>query len=125
MTNYSITISRKELAKALALVTIGIRKGKPLEVRFSIADGFLEIMGLGAAHSVQFQGTWPSAVLAEASVLKKIASRLPSGDPAVVRVENSRLFFGGFSIEARVLDTSTGDGAISHDILYRDHVHGP
>jgi hypothetical protein len=40
-----LTISRKELAKALALVTIGVRKGKPSEVRFSVADGFLDIMG--------------------------------------------------------------------------------
>jgi hypothetical protein len=104
MTNYSLTVSRKELAKALALATMGVRKGKPSEVRFNVANGFLEIMGPGAAQSVQFQGTWPSAVLVEASVLKKIASRLPSSDPTVVRIENSRLFFGGFSIEARVLD---------------------
>jgi hypothetical protein len=61
MTNYSITIPREELAKALALVTIGVRKGKPSEVRFSIANGFIEIMGPGAAQSVQFQELPPQA----------------------------------------------------------------
>jgi hypothetical protein len=102
--DYAITVSCKELAEALAIVTIGIRKGTSSDARFSVADGFLDIMGPGATHSIEFRGTWPSAVLVDASLLKTIASRLPQDDPLSVRVENSRIFFGGFSIGAKVLD---------------------
>jgi hypothetical protein len=104
MTKYSITASRAELAKALALTTIGVRKGINFEIRFSLKDGFLDIMGPGAAHSLPAQGVWPSAVLADAGVLKRVGSRLPSGDPTVLRAENSRLYIGGFSVEATLLD---------------------
>jgi len=45
---YAITVSRKELAEALAIVTIGIRKGNSSEARFSVADGLLDITGLMA-----------------------------------------------------------------------------
>ena len=123
MTEYSITVSRAELAKALALVTVGVRKGTPpSEVRFSVADGLLDILGPGAAHSLPAQGTWPSAVLANSGALKRVASRLPSGNPAVLRAENSRLYIGSFSIEATVLDiapmsTQLAIGATGADVL--------
>lgn len=122
MAKYLITVSRAELAKALALVTVGVRKGTASEVRFSVADGILDIMGPGAAHSLDAQGVWPSAVLADAGALKSIASRLPSGEPAMLRAENSRLYFGSFSIDATVLDIApTGTqfpiGTTSVDIL--------
>jgi hypothetical protein len=122
MTNYLITTSRAELAKALALVTIGVRKGTTFEIRFSLKDGLLDIMGPGAAHSLPAQGLWPSAVLADARVLRGIASRLPSADPALLRAENSRLYIGGFSVEATVLDiapiaTQLAIGSNGADIL--------
>jgi hypothetical protein len=104
MTKHSITASRVELAKALALATVGIRKGINFEIRLSLKDGLLDIMGPGASHSLPAQGVWPSAVLADAGVLKRVASRLPSGGPTVLRAENSRLYIGGFSVEAKVLD---------------------
>jgi hypothetical protein len=123
MTDYSIRVSRAELAKALALVTIGVRKRAfPSEVRFSVVDGFLEIAGPGAAHSIRAQGTWPSAVLTDAGALKRVASKLPSGDPTVMRAENSRLYIGTFSIDAKVLDiaptsTQLAIGASGSDVL--------
>jgi hypothetical protein len=104
MTKYSVTASRAELAQALALATVGVRKGINFDIRFSLQDGFLDIMGPGGAHSLPVQGVWPSAVLADAGALKRVASRLPSGDPTLLRAENSRLYIGGFSVEATVLD---------------------
>jgi hypothetical protein len=56
MTKYSITASRAQLAKALALATIGVRKGINFEIRFSLKDGLPDIMGPGAARSVPAQG---------------------------------------------------------------------
>jgi hypothetical protein len=60
MTKYSIMASRAELAKALALAAVGVRKGINFEIRFSLKDGLLDIMGPGAAHSLPAQGLWPS-----------------------------------------------------------------
>jgi len=92
------------------------------KVRFSVVSGFLEIMGPGAAHSIAAEGTWPSAILVDAGVLKRAASRLPPSDPAELKVENSRLYIGRFSVEATVLDlaptsTQLPIGARGADIL--------
>ena len=99
-------ISRKDLAKALRVATTRLRKGAINEVQFSVVDGLLEIAGPHAGHLVDFQGAWPSAVVTDAAVLKKVASRLPSGDSLALRAENSRLFIGTFSIDARILGAS-------------------
>jgi len=122
MKRRSITVSRAELGRALRLATVGVRGKTTAKVRFSVVNGFLEIMGPGAAHSIPAEGTWPSAILADAGVLKRVASRLPVGDPAVLKVENSRLYIGSFSVEATVLDIApTGTqlpiGATGAEIL--------
>jgi hypothetical protein len=55
------------------------------------------------AHSIAAEGTWPSAVLADGGVLKRLTSRLRSRDPLALQVESSRLYIGTFSLEATVL----------------------
>ena len=122
MTQHSITVSRAGLAHGLRLVTVGVRGNTTHNVRFSVVNGFLEIMGPGAAHSVPAEGTWPCAVLADANVLKRVASRLPSSDPLVLKVENSKLYIGTFNVDATVLDiapigTQLPIGATGPDIL--------
>ena len=119
---HSITVSRAELEHALRLVTVGLRGNTIAEVRFSLVSGFLEIAGPGAAHSLAAEGTWPSAILADGEVLKRVASRLPTGEPLVLKVESSRLYIGTFSLEATVLDiapvgTQLPIGATGADIL--------
>ncbi len=119
---HSITVSRAELEHALRLVTVGLRGNTIAEVRFSLVSGFLEIAGPGAAHSLAAEGTWPSAILADGGVLKRVASRLPTGEPLVLKVESSRLYIGTFSLEATVLDiapvgTQLPIGATGADIL--------
>jgi hypothetical protein len=66
MTQHSIGVSRAELAHGLRLVTVGVSRNTTHSVRFSFVNGFFEIMGPGAAHSIAAEGTWPSAVLADA-----------------------------------------------------------
>lgn len=122
MAQYLIKVSRAELARGLRLATVGLRSKTTTQVRFSVLNGFLEMMGPGAVHSIAAEGTWPSAVLADGGVLKRVASRLPSGDPLVLKVESSRLYIGTFSLEATVLDiapvgTQLPIGAAGADIL--------
>jgi hypothetical protein len=111
MTQHSITVSRADFAHGLRLATLGVRGKTTADVRFSVEGGFLEIMGPGAAHSIAAEGTWPSAVLADANVLKQLASRLPSSDPLVLKLENSGLYVGSFNVEACHLDRSSRTGS--------------
>ena len=56
MPMFEIIVSRKDLATALATVTIGVRKGKKEQLRFDY-DGFeLIVSGPGASHAIHATG---------------------------------------------------------------------
>lgn len=104
MSTYELAVSRSDLAQALKTVTAGLRKRGAQRVHFAFNDEILTLTGLGAQTGVQTSGTWLGGVLADAAMLKYLATRLPNEDPLRLGVRDRRLFLGGFSIGAEVLE---------------------
>lgn len=103
MSTYELAVSRSDLAQGLKTVTAGLRKREAQRVHFAFDGEILTLTGPGAQTDVQASGTWPGGVLADAEMLKQLATRLPNEDPLRLGVQDRRLFVGGFSIGAEVL----------------------
>jgi hypothetical protein len=104
LSTYELAVSRSDLAQALKTVTASLRKREAQRVHFVFDDEILTLTGPGAQTDVQASGTWPGGVLAEAAMLKQLATCLPNEDPLRLGVRDRRLFLGGFSIGAEVLE---------------------
>ena len=98
--DYSVRVSTREFAAAVKLATIAVRPRNFPQIRLSLEDGILFVMGPGASQSIHAEGSWPSAVLADAGVLKRLAPKLPKIESLILKMQDSRLFIGSFSMNA-------------------------
>jgi hypothetical protein len=101
---YELTVPRSDLAQALKTATAGLRKREAQKVHFAFDNEILTLTGPGAQSEIQASGTWPGGVLADAAMLKQLATRFPNQDSMRLGVRDRRLYLGGFSIGAEVLE---------------------
>jgi hypothetical protein len=104
MAKFELTVGRGDLADGMEIATVGVRKGKPGTLRFSFDGVLLQLTGPGASKVVAADGDWPAAVTVDAAIMQQVATRLPNQDPLILKVENNRLYIGGFSVGAEIAD---------------------
>src|ERR1019366_8913715 len=93
---YELAVSRADLAQALKIAGRAIRK-RPLDTSFRFEDGCLSIEAGNTVAHAPARGTWPLPIFVGASWVRRLAKRLPAGDPIHLRVDAGRLYANRYS----------------------------
>ena len=91
-----LEISRADLAQALRIVARAIGK-HPGDVSFRFKDGCLSIEANNTAADAPARGAWPRQIFVSKWWVRRLASRLPAGDPVHLRVDAGRIYANRFS----------------------------
>jgi hypothetical protein len=93
---YGLKVSRADLAQALKIVAraIGKRRG---DASFRFEDGCLSIEAHNTVADAPARGTWPLPIFVGASWVRRLAKRLPAGEPIRLRVDAGRLYANRYS----------------------------
>jgi hypothetical protein len=91
-----LEVSRADLAQALKTVARAIGKAAgDASLRFEA--GSLCIEAADTVAEATARGTWPLPVFVDVSWVRRIARRMPTGDPIHLHVEGRSLFVNGYS----------------------------
>jgi len=93
---YELDVSRADLAPALKIIARAIGK-RPVDARVRFEDGWLSIEAGDAMGDAPAHGTWPLPIFVAASWVRRLAKRLPAGDPIHMRVDAGRLYANRYS----------------------------
>jgi hypothetical protein len=93
---YELEVSRADLVQALKIVAraIGKRHG---EATLRFEDGYLSIDAAKTVADAPARGTWPLPIYVGISWVRRLARRLPAGDPIQLRVDAGRLCANRYS----------------------------
>jgi hypothetical protein len=93
---YRLEVSRTDLAQALKIISraVGKRQG---DASFRFHDGRLSIEADNTAAGVPARGTWPLPIFVGSSWIRRLARRMPAGDPLHLRVDEGRLHANRYS----------------------------
>ncbi len=95
-TPYSLEVSRADLIQALKIVARAIRK-RPGDACFRFGDGCLSIDAYNTVAGAPACGAWPLPIFVGTSWVRRLAKRLPVGDPIHLRVDAGRLYANRYS----------------------------
>jgi hypothetical protein len=91
-----LEISRADFTRSLKTVARGIRKGETFAgIRYE--DGWLHIESSKVAAEAPARGTWPEKIFVNALWVRRLASRMPPGDPIHLSVSDGRIHVGRYS----------------------------
>ena len=93
---YKLEVSRADLAQALKMVARAVGKGTG-DASFRFEDGSLSIDSANTVADAPAAGTWPLPVFVGVSWVRRVARRMPAGDPIHLRVEAGRLYANRYS----------------------------
>jgi hypothetical protein len=93
---YELEVSRADLAQALKTVARAIGK-HPEDASFRFEDGCLSIEASNTVAVAPARGTWPLPIFVGASWVRRLAKRMPAGDPIQLRVDAGRLYANRYS----------------------------
>ena len=93
---YGLEVSRADLAQALKIVARAICK-RPGDASFRFEDGCLSIEADNTVADAPARGTWPLPIFVGASWVRRLARRMPAGDPVHLRVDAGRLYANRYS----------------------------
>ena len=93
---YELAVSRRDMALALETVARGIGR-RPGGVRLCFEDGRLAIEIGGTVADMPASGTWPLPIFVRGNWVRKLAKRMPAGDPIHLRVDAGRLHANRYS----------------------------
>lgn len=93
---YALEVSRADLAKALRIVARRIGKC-PGDASFRFEDGILSIEAANTVEDAPARGTWPLPIFVGVSWVRRLAKRMPAGDPILLRVDAGRLYANRYS----------------------------
>jgi hypothetical protein len=93
---YGLEVSRADLAQALKIVARAICK-RPGDASFRFEDGCLSIEADNTVADAPARGTWPLPIFVGASWVRRLAKRMPAGDPIHLRVDAGRLYANRYS----------------------------
>jgi hypothetical protein len=93
---YELLISRREFSNALK--TLSRSKAKStIEASLQVEDGCLCIEVGETSAALPARGDWPEKIFVEANWVRRLAKRLPAGDPIRLRVEDERVYVNRYS----------------------------
>lgn len=93
---YELEVSRADLVQALKIIARAIRK-YPGDASLRFEGGCLSIEGDSTVADAPASGTWPCPVFVSALWVRRLARRMPAGDPIRLRVDAGRLHLGRYS----------------------------
>jgi len=93
---YELEVSRADLAQALKIVAraIGILPG---DASFRFDNGCLSIEACNTVADAPARGTWPLPIFVGVSWVRRLARRMPAGEPIHLRVDAERLYANRYS----------------------------
>lgn len=93
---YGLDLSRADLAMALKIVARAIGR-RPVDASVRFEDGWLSIEADNTVADAPARGTWPLPIFVAASWVRRLAKRMPAGDPIHLRVDAGRLYANRYS----------------------------
>ena len=93
---YELEVSRADLAQALKTVARAIGK-HPGDASFRFEDGCLSIEAGNTVADAPARGTWPLPIFVSTCWVRRVARRVPAGDPIHLRVDAGRLYANRYS----------------------------
>ena len=93
---YGLEVFRADLAQVLKIVARAIGK-RPGDASLRFEDGCLSIEADNTVADAPARGTWPLPIFVGASWVRRLAKRLPAGDPIHLRVDAGRLYANRYS----------------------------
>jgi hypothetical protein len=94
--HYELEVSRADLAQALKTVARSIGK-HPGDAIFRFDDSCLSIEAGSMVADTPARGTWPLPIFVSAWWVRRVARRIPAGDPVHLRVDAGRLYANRYS----------------------------
>lgn len=113
---YGLDVSRADLAQALKIVARAIGKD-PGDASFRFEGGRLSIEANNTAADTPARGTWPRPIFVSTWWVRRLARRMPVGDPIHLRVDAGRLYANRYSEPCAwtVRKQQSPDGARTRD----------
>jgi len=93
---YELEVARADMALALKTVARAIGK-RPGGARLRFEDGRFAIEIEGIVSDMPASGTWPLPVFVRGSWARRLAKRMPAGNPIHLRVDSGRLHTNRYS----------------------------
>ena len=93
---YGLEVARADLVQALKIVVRAISK-RGGDASFRFEDGCLSIEANNTVADTPARGTWPLPVFVGVSWIRRLAKRMPAGDPIRLRVDARRLYANRYS----------------------------
>jgi hypothetical protein len=93
---YKLEVSRADLAQALKTVARAISK-HPGDASLRFEDGCLSIEVGNTSADAPARGTWPLPIFVSAWWARRVARRMPAGDPIRLRADAGRLYANRYS----------------------------
>ena len=93
---YGLEVARADLVQALKIVVRAISKREG-DASFRFEDGCLSIEADNAVADAPARGTRPLPIFVGVSWIRRLAKRMPAGDPIHLRVDARRLYANRYS----------------------------
>lgn len=93
---HALEAARADLAQALKTVSRAIAN-HPGDACFRFEDGCLSIEAGTTAADAPARGTWPHPIFVSTWWVRRVARRMPAGDPVHLRVDAGRLYANRYS----------------------------
>ncbi|HZL25955.1 MAG TPA: hypothetical protein VFC39_05440 [Acidobacteriaceae bacterium] len=95
-TSASLEVSRADLAQALKIVARVVGKAQG-DARLRFEGGHLSIEAFGTVASAPARGVWPVPIFVRSSWVRRLARRMPSGDPLRLEIKEDRIYLERYS----------------------------
>lgn len=92
----NLSLARADLTHALKIVTRGIGKYAG-EASLRFENGLLSVEAHGTVASAPASGAWPIPVFVPASWVRRLARRMPPGDPLHLQISEHRIYLERYS----------------------------
>ena len=92
----SLSVERSDFTHALKIVTRGIGKYAG-EASLRFENGLLSVEAHGTVASAPASGAWPIPIFVQASWVRRLARRMPPGDPLRLEIKEGRIYVERYS----------------------------
>ena len=93
---YELEVARADLSQAVEVVA-GLMGKQSSGVSLQFEDGWLWIESGAGIAKTPARGTWPLTIIVGRSWVRRMAKKMPAGDPLRLRVEEGRLYANRYS----------------------------
>ncbi len=100
-----LEVGRANLAQALKIVA-RVMSEDPGDVGLAFEDGCLSIEAGDTVAKAPASGIWPAPIFVAASWVRRMARKMPPGDPLVLQVEGERFYLGRYSERCSLTPTA-------------------